>query len=325
MLASKLRSVGVTPLQWKGALLDNHLPSQVSPSSSVVRDSSSLWDCPVPHDVVWLEIEKETLDRNDELVSRCLVGCWVGDVDRLPDLVSFGSWAKNSWFLEGNLWLSNVRGNFILLEFEFEDEAERVYSSGTRRIRGRSFCLEKWKSSVGCLEGDRDARHVWVIIFGLPLHLWGRSLFKKFEDSCGRFVAVDENTAERQNLKWDRVLVETREWQHPNSLQVVDGSSCYALQLWWEEEPCLSTVIPTHGSGAWKIAEEEQAPSRAKGSVDPQPSSTVFLQPEKLPTSVLGTGAPASDMTGAAAPPSPARGVETSQHSLSQAHDEETG
>ena len=148
MLASKLRSVGVTPLQWKGALLDNHLPSQVSPSSSVVRDSSSLWDCPVPHDVVWLEIEKETLDRNDELVSRCLVGCWVGDVDRLPDLVSFGSSAKNSWFLEGNLWLSNVRGNFILLEFEFEDEAERVYSSGTRRIRGRSFCLEKWKSSV---------------------------------------------------------------------------------------------------------------------------------------------------------------------------------
>ncbi|RVW52713.1 hypothetical protein CK203_091167 [Vitis vinifera] len=254
MLASKLRSVGVTPLQWKGALLDNHLPSQVSPSSSVVRDSSSLWDCPVPHDVVWLEIEKETLDRNDELVSRCLVGCWVGDVDRLPDLVSFGSWAKNSWFLEGNLWLSN----------------------------GCTPC-------VG-------------YNFRTPSASWGRSLFKKFEDSCGRFVAVDENTAERQNLKWDRVLVETREWQHPNSLQVVDGSSCYALQLWWEEEPCLSTVIPTHGSGAWKIAEEEQAPSRAKGSVDPQPSSTVFLQPEKLPTSVLGTGAPASDMTGAAAP-----------------------
>ena len=326
MLASKLRSVGVTPLQWKGALLDNHLPSQVSPSSSVVKDSSSLRDCPVPCDAVWLEIEKETLDRNEELLGRCLVGCWVGDVDRLPDLVFFGSWAKNSWFLEGNLWLSNVRENLMLLEFEFEDEAERVYSSGTRHFRGRSFCLEKWKPSVGCLEGDRgDPRHVWVRILGLPLDLWGRSLFKKFGDSCGRFVAMDENTAKHRNLKWARVLVETRGWQHPSSLQVVAGSSCYALQLWWEEEPYLSTVIPAHGSGAWKIEEEEQAPSRAKGSVDPQPSSTVFLQPEKLPPPVLGTGAPASNMTGAAARPSPARAVETGQHSLSQAHNEETG
>ena len=99
----------------------------------------------------------------------------------------------------------------MLLEFEFEDEAERVYSSGTRRFRGRSFCLEKWKPSVGCLEGDKDdARHVWVRILGLPLHLWGRSLFKQFEDSCGRYVAVDENTIECWNLKWARVLVETR-------------------------------------------------------------------------------------------------------------------
>ena len=111
--------MGVSPLQWKGALLDDHLPSQDSPSSSVDIVSSSLQDYPVPRDAVWLEIEKETLDRNEELLGRCLVGSWVGDVVRLLDLVSFGSWAKNSWFLEGNLWLSNRRENLMLLEFEF--------------------------------------------------------------------------------------------------------------------------------------------------------------------------------------------------------------
>ncbi|RVX20006.1 hypothetical protein CK203_004812 [Vitis vinifera] len=279
MFASKLRSVGVAPLQWRGVLLDKQLPSQVSPSSSVGRGSYPLRDCPVPRDAVWLEIEKETLDRNEELLGRCLVGSWVGDADRLPDLVSFGSWAKNSWFLEGNLWLSNVRENLMLLEFEFEDEAKR------------------------------DARHVWVRILGLPLHLWGRSLFKQFGDSYGRYVAVDENTAERRNLKWARVLVETRGWQHPSSLQVVAGTSCYALQLWWEEEPCLSSVIPASRSDAWKIEDEVVAPSRAMGRVDPQPPSTVILQPEKLPSPILGTGAPITDMTGAAAPSSPARAL----------------
>ena len=96
ILASKLRSLGVFRLQWKGALLESHTPAQASPSSSVNRDSSSLRDCPAPRDVVWTEIEKETLNRNEELLGRCLVGFWEGDSDRLPDLASFGSWAKNS-------------------------------------------------------------------------------------------------------------------------------------------------------------------------------------------------------------------------------------
>ena len=55
-------------------------------------------------------------------------------------------------------------------------------------------------------------RLVWVSILGLPLHLWGRNLFKRFGDFCGRFVAVDENTVERRNLQWARVLVKIREW-----------------------------------------------------------------------------------------------------------------
>ena len=136
---------------------------------------------------------------------------------------------------------------------------------------------------------------------------------------------MDENTAERRNLKWARVLVETRGWKHPSSLQVVAGSSCYALQLWWEEEPCLSSVIPACRSGAWMVGDEVVASSRAMGSVDPQPPSSVILHPEKLPSLILGTGAPTTDMTGVAAPLSPARAMETGQHPLSQAHVEETG
>ena len=102
---------------------------------------------------------------------------------------------------------------------------------------------------------------------------------------------MDENTAERRNLKWARVLVETSGWQHLSSLQVVAGASCYALQLWWEEEP----------------------------------PSSVILQPEKLPSPTLGTGAPTTDMMGEAAPSSPARAMEKGQYPLSQARVEESG
>ena len=278
LLVSKLKSLGVSPFQWKGAL------PQALPNRGVDRASIPLRVCPAPRDAVWLEADKESLVRNEEMLGRCLIGLWKGDSDRLPDLVTFGTWAKNTWLLEGNLWLSNMRENLLFLEFEFADEAERVLNLGEKSFRGRSFHLEKWKPSVGCLKEDNgDTRLVWVKILGFPLHLWGRSLFKRFGDSCGRFVAVDENTTERRNLKWARILIETRDWHHPSSLQVVAGSSCFALQLWWEEEPRISTVLPSHGPDAWKRKDDEVPHSRAEGSVGFPPSSSALPQPEKLP------------------------------------------
>ena len=67
LLASKLRSLGVSPLQENGALLENPVPSEASPSrieekkSQLDRDMATLRDCFAPGDVVWLEIEKEVL------------------------------------------------------------------------------------------------------------------------------------------------------------------------------------------------------------------------------------------------------------------------
>ena len=115
------------------------LPSRFEEKNGQLdRDMATLRDCSASCDVVWLEIEKEVLDRNEELLGRCLVANWKGDTGRLPNLVSFGLWAKNSWFLEENLLLSDMGGNLLLLEFEFADEAERVSKSGVRHFRGRS-------------------------------------------------------------------------------------------------------------------------------------------------------------------------------------------
>ena len=94
-LASKLRSLGVSPLQWNGALMENLTPAQ-APGNSIIRGSSSLQDCPAPRDAIWIKAEKEALVRNEELLGRCLVGFWEGDSDCFPDLASFELWAKSS-------------------------------------------------------------------------------------------------------------------------------------------------------------------------------------------------------------------------------------
>ena len=70
-------------------------------------------------------------------------------------------------------------------------------------------------------------------------------VFRKIGECCGRFVAVDEDTTAFKELKWARLLLvksEGLEWL--SSLQVVIGSSYYAIQLWWEVQPGVSEVAP---------------------------------------------------------------------------------
>ena len=48
----------------------------------------------------------------------------------------------------------------------------------------------------------------------------------------------------------------------PSSLEIVVGSSCFAIQLWWETHPCFVQVVPVsknsmaEGSRGREVVEE---------------------------------------------------------------------
>ena len=46
-----------------------------------------------------------------------------------------------------------------------------------------------------------------------------------------------------------RILVKSERLKWPISLQVVVGSSCFAIQLWWEVQPRVSKVALVFKSG----------------------------------------------------------------------------
>ncbi|KAL6325974.1 hypothetical protein AAG906_038466 [Vitis piasezkii] len=160
----------------------------------VDRDTSSLRVCPAPCDAVWLEIEKETLDRNEELLGRCLVSLYI-----------FG---------------------------------EEVSLRGLEPLVGDSWLWMKTQPNIGTSSGPE-----------------------------------------------------------------------------WSLVPLVSLC-----NSSWKHREDEVAPLHVEGSVGFLPSSLVPPQPEKLPPSVLGSGAPASDKTVAAAPLSHAYEVEMGQRLDAMAH-----
>ena len=84
------------------------------------------------------------------------------------------------------------RGLF-LFEFETPSEIERVLGRGKISIKETFLTLDRWNPKVGCLCKDSFANEAWVRVVGLPLHLWSREVFKRIDDGCGGFVAVDED------------------------------------------------------------------------------------------------------------------------------------
>ena len=143
-------------------------------------------------------------------------------------------------------------GPFILIEFENKAKAEKVLLRGLRCFKETFLHLERWDPKVGCFQNCEQVKEAWMRVVGLPLHFWSREVFRKIREGSGGFVAVDEDTAAFKELQWARLLVNSEGLEWPSCLQLVVGSSCFAIQLWWEVQPRVLEVAPVFRSGIGK-------------------------------------------------------------------------
>ncbi|RVW97163.1 hypothetical protein CK203_030079 [Vitis vinifera] len=206
-----------------------------------------------------------------EFLDSCLVGRW-GETEMTDaDLRDMEKWGKHHWKLQGEMRIARIGGCCCLFVFESKAEANNVLQRGFRRFKESVIHLKRWDPSVGCSQSREKVKEVWVRVMGLPLHLWNREVFKKIGDSCGGFIAMDESTGALKELQWARILVKVEGMGGPSSLQVVIGTSCYAIQLWWEMLPRMTDVIPAgmYGKGKkMEVREEEGGKTRASGAVE---------------------------------------------------------
>ena len=72
-------------------------------------------------------------------------------------------------------------------------------------------------------------------------------------------MVVDSDIENFTQLQWAQILVKAEREDLPGMLQVVMGSSCFAIQLWWEVPTWLSVVVPTSlkNRGSPEIARAE--------------------------------------------------------------------
>ena len=233
---------------------------------------------------VWLEVgDREVRERIDQL-RQCLVGWWGLNSAPVPELEYVRRWASQQWALKGILRVAMLGRGLLLFEFESSREAERVLARGARNIKENVIVLNRWNPEVGCLCKDSSAKEIWVRVVGLPLHLWSPEIFKRIGDGCGGFVALDDFLV--SEMQWARILVKCVGREFPSSVQIVVGSGCYSLQLWWELPSGFSQVVPAgsiSGEGGVRGGEDDGGSQREKveqggvqqGWLDVSPSGDV--------------------------------------------------
>ena len=94
-------------------------------------------------------------------------------------------------------------------------------------------------------------------------------MFKSIGESCGGFIAMDEETAFFSELQWARILVRALGKFRPGTLQVAAGNFCWTVSLWWENPPWFSEVVTR---SVWfkerqDVRDEGGGDTRASGSV----------------------------------------------------------
>ena len=219
-------------------------------------------------DALWLQVGGRGLRNREEGLGRCLVERWDDGSVVETEMVLVRKWGERSWNLKKGMKVLKLGGPFMLLEFEDEEEAERVLKRGTRRFKDKVLQLERWSEEAGCLQVGSQAKEVWVRVVGISLHCWNEDMFKRIGDYCGGFVEVDE-TKNLPQFQWARILVKNRGNFFPRTLHLVVDSYCYALQFWWERLPWISVVVlmkKLKGGEGEKVREEWDVGSRAGSS-----------------------------------------------------------
>ena len=88
-------------------------------------------------------------------------------------------------------------------------------------------------------------KEVWMRVVGLPLHLWTVETLRRIGDSCGGFLDVDRDTALRTKTMWARLLVKLEGMDRPSVINILEGSRCFELQVWWELPSWMTEVHPS--------------------------------------------------------------------------------
>ena len=223
---------------------------------------------------VWVDVGDCIHGKELGSLQSCLIGRWEIQPVSYPRTEELESWFREAWRLNNEVMLTVLNEDIMLLEFNSPERAKWVLESGRRSFKGGRIQLDWWSPESRCTRSRDVAQEAWIIVVGLPLHLWNPVILRKIGDACGGFVAEDKGTGMKKEMKWARMLIKSEGKDRPNSVNILEGPRSYELQIWWEILPWITGVYPVVSRSAEKDPKvEDEVLARAARRVGaPSPS-----------------------------------------------------
>ncbi|MCI01520.1 DUF4283 domain protein [Trifolium medium] len=112
-------------------------------------------------------------------------------------------------YMEGfqSISVTPMGGNMALIRSSNEGDVERM-------VRRKKECLDYYFSEMKSWNPGLLAiqREVWLQVYGIPIHIWGETLFKLVGAKFGVFLDFDEETASMARFDVARLKILTTTW-----------------------------------------------------------------------------------------------------------------
>jgi hypothetical protein len=96
---------------------------------------------------------------------------------------------------------------WVCFQFMKETDLQSVLDRAWLFGKG-SLVLQRWHVAFNPLREPILKRHLWMLIPGLPLHLWSKEILVEIANKVGKYIYVDEDALFSLDRKMARVLVE---------------------------------------------------------------------------------------------------------------------
>lgn len=91
-----------------------------------------------------------------------------------------------------------------VLEVESKETYKQLLKEDQEWVQVCFTFIRPWKE-----DDVIGRRRVWISVYGVPLHAWGRQLFRKIGNQFGKVVEIDEATLAKKDLRRGRILIDT--------------------------------------------------------------------------------------------------------------------
>jgi hypothetical protein len=129
-------------------------------------------------------------------------------VGKRPYYMFFKAYIRRTWLPKGKFEVFARDNGFYLVQFELEEDCNKILDGGPWLMDGKFIIMKKWNSTIKYEKDLLLSIPIWVRFPNLNFAYWNHISLCKIASIIGRPIAMDEHTKNRSRISFARMLIE---------------------------------------------------------------------------------------------------------------------